>query len=257
MTKKLAFSMLVFLVSIFIYAQNEKSETIRELLFKAKDITEKETFKSVTLKNYQGKRIENILYQAYVDGTRLIRRETIVNGVIDEIIISNRSGIYYISGNKEFIIKNEIKTPEYNPALDWNFMLDRLDWNYNCTYSMVKDKLNGIPCYKITMQSPDDEEGMAKMIGKSVQYVRDNKSILQHTFLALRIFWVGEKNNFIYSCAFYSANGKKIYSQNAGEIEFMKNIDKSFFATPKEFYTANNPEDLKQIYLKYRDNIRK
>ena len=247
-----ATAIVLTIVSFSVFAQNNDSDKVKSILFMAKDSTEKASFKSKTSNNYDGKVVDNIIYRTYMNGTLLDRHEQIVDGVVKEIVISNHSGIYYFNRDGKFAIKNEIKMLRYNRALGFNYMLDKLDWNYNCSYSMTEDKFNGIPCYKIIMKSPDDEGSMAKMINKSVQYIRDNKAFLQFTFLATRVFWVGQNNNFIYSYAFYNPKGEIIYSRTWGKIEFLNKIDENLFAIPKGItpVTVKSPEKMKEVCQK-------
>lgn len=242
-----------------VLAQNGESDRVKSILFKARDFSEKSSFKSEKSwsdsRFWNGKVVDEVIYRTYENDKLLERHETIVGGSVKWMVISNSSGFYYLSGDGKLAIKNETSK---NHALFWNDMFDRLDWNYNCTYSMTEEKFDGIPCYKITMKSPEDKESMARMMNKSLKFMRENEAYIRDQFLAIRVFWVGQNNNFIYSYALYNPRGQKISFKDWGKVEFMNNMDKSLFAIPAGItpVTVKSSDELNKIYRKYYSNLK-
>ena len=223
----------------------DESDKARDILFSAMKTTEKASFKATCKVLKGGKELKTIneYHMVMSDGTVLERSEYIWWNSWKETYLPGKDGAYVMIdktlvkadfkiGGRKFIYKN-VKN----------------DVAEDASYSLSEADYKGIPCYKVTVKIPTEPSYVKERMLRVQRYSDKGKDELIESLPFAKVFFIGKKNNFIYSCTYYNILGKRTKFAEWGNVKFNPTMDVSLFDPPKgvPVITAKTPKKFDQI----------
>ena len=151
-----------------------------------------------------------------------------------------RVGIYnaadgqflWVEGRDHEIIGNTVMKTliEYPGLLDFRRTI-RLNMHSGVAaeYSVAEDEYNGIPCYKIWVIFPDDDDSVRTLSRIVPEQFEKYKDAARREAVTKILLWIGKGDNqFIYAYEFYDALGNKRESMQWNSVEFIPLSDELF-----------------------------
>ena len=107
--------------------------------------------------------------------------------------------------------------------------------NEHLTYEFDGEvNYKSIPCYKVTLKMPTDNETLALMTNRSVEEIAANKElIMTHSPMVIQCL-IGKDKPFLHSVSFYTAGGDILMSRQIDDrVTFSTDLADSLFELPK------------------------
>jgi len=181
-------------------------DEIKDILIKAKNLTENTKFKSsieingMTVLTY---------HMLDADGKSLDRTEQVFkNNTLELVYLYTANGYYEWSNTSNSIIKS---TPTFQMLSTWQRFLNMVTIDNDAAFSKEDIIYYDIPCYKITMTHEFPDSG---------------KAITAYT--------IGKENHFIYSCSWKNKQMEKPIVTEWGNVVFNPTFDNKIFEVPTD-----------------------
>lgn len=213
----------------------------KHLVLDAIDFTESVNFYAVTEVEQQGMRLISHLIRITDHNQKRFLRNDIYHG--KKLVFSYliRDGKIYQIDDK-VIVENNVKDSAFNPMLSWHVfqqiksVLNKL----NCTYKISTTSYNGVSCFKVIINLPNDPGSLAKL-GPKVK-AKDIPYVIE--------LFIGKHHKFIYNMKFYDVYANELGNIAFGKVQFNPKYNPEIFKLPddKELKVANKSNDIQKIY---------
>ena len=254
-TKSIVVFLSVMLLGNSILGENLTAEQAENILNKALKLQETRSYTSVTpIGKDKSKIISKVFQKLNSDGITYRRGESI--GLhVTVLSIENSEGLFYIYGNS-------------NVAVKLAFKYKYKDYDKGIKYEIKKGYYKKIPCYIITQKIPCNEDSFAFfMKNKAKAHIERNKDKLRSWYfkrcVVLKIYYIGEKDNFIYKKLSYYKNGKLHTETLYDNVNLNPVINDNLFKLPPncKIKIARTPQETikieRDIAYKIVNNIRR
>ena len=228
MKSSLAQYIILLLLMTGVCHASNRNHDFKNLLFKAKENSQNSSFKATAVA-FDDPKISWVFYQkGSKNGEQpLLRREVLTDGRVRETKIRNQTGWYLIWNN--IASKDEYANFDWSPGaiIDESLIEE-------ARILVTSTSYNGVPCYKVTVQCPNNIESLMRKAGCSRQWAEENHEKLKKQFCQLYSFLIDRKRMFIYSTKIFVPNGNLVYQLDLKQVIFNPMLPDHLFQIAEE-----------------------
>ena len=239
------------LATLFFSFDVAADEEAKAILLTAAKNTSRSSFKAIN-PVVNGKETHITFHHSYApNGDFLERYERSFPGMNPRFMLKNQDGDFIGFLNPEGGILGDTVIKINSTQLDISLPL-RFFTYYNSfdigSYSCEPTTYKQIPCYRITVDYPEDDASIAKIFNASMERFEEYKDHYKSRYCAKMVFTVKQESPFILACEHYNLSGQQLMSLDWGEPEFME-LSPDFFAVPEHVTVrfSETEEDAKKI----------
>ena len=218
----------VFLLVSNIFAKSMTPKEAKIILDKALKLQETRSFTASSSSGEgKSKTIVNVFQKLNKDGSTCRRIDGIAAPKLTHITIKNTEGLFeFFSGSNIAIkIAYKYKYKKYNKGIK---------------YKIKTGYYQKIPCYIITKKNPCNEDSFAFFIENGAKKFTERnidelRSLYFRRCIVLKIYYIGENDNFIYKKLQYDKNGKLKSTFQYENVNLSPLINDNIFNIPKNY----------------------